>query len=228
MGRSGLAAGRSERYHSDSMVAKLGSLVERAARSLGVALEGRAAGDLTTWLERLEEWNDRIDLTAARSREELIDLMLADAFILAEELPPGASVIDVGTGAGAPGLALALIRADLRVTLVEPLGKRASFLRTVVGAVGRSDVMLERARGEAMAGRGPWTAAISRATLPPGAWLDLGTTLVGPGGVVWVLLAKDAVPHHPRATLQRERTYAWPLTGSERRIAAYRVSEPGS
>ena len=55
MGRSGLAAGRSERYHSDSMVAKLGTLVERAARGLGVAVEGGTAADPTTWLERLEE-----------------------------------------------------------------------------------------------------------------------------------------------------------------------------
>jgi 16S rRNA (guanine527-N7)-methyltransferase len=210
------------------MVAKLGALVERAAGGLGVALEGRSAVDLTTWLERLEEWNDRIDLTAARSREELVDLMLADALVLAAELPRAASVVDVGTGAGAPGLALALLRPDLRVTLVEPLGKRASFLRTVVGALGRTDVTLERARGEAMVGRGPWAVAVSRATLPPGAWLALGTTLAGPGGVVWVLLAKDAAPVHPHATLERERTYAWPLTGAERRMAAYRVLQPGS
>src|SRR5580700_4232086 len=89
MGRSGLAAGGSERYHSNSMVAKLGALVERAAGGLGVALQGRAATDLTTWLERLEEWNDRIDLTAARPREEMVDLMLADALVLGGELPRG-------------------------------------------------------------------------------------------------------------------------------------------
>jgi 16S rRNA (guanine527-N7)-methyltransferase len=210
------------------MVAKLGSLVDRAAEGLGVPLQGRTGGDLVTWLERLEEWNDRIDLTAARSREELVDLMLADALVLARELPRDATVVDVGTGAGAQGLAVALLRPDLRVTLVEPLGKRAAFLRTVIGALGRTDVTLERARGEAVAGRGPWMAAISRATLPPGAWLELGATLAGPGGVVWVLLAKDAAPFHPRATLERERTYSWPLTGAERRIAAYRVSEAGS
>jgi 16S rRNA (guanine527-N7)-methyltransferase len=206
------------------MVAKLGSLVERAAQGLEVPLAGPSAGHLTAWLERLEEWNERIDLTAARSREELVDLMLADALVLSTELPEGATVVDVGTGAGAPGLGLALLRPDLKVTLVEPLQKRASFLRTVLGGVARPDVTLERARGEAMAGRGPWSIAVSRATLSPGAWLDLGATLTGPGGVVWVLLARDASPFNPRATLERERAYAWPLTGAERRVAAYRIA----
>jgi 16S rRNA (guanine527-N7)-methyltransferase len=206
------------------MVAKLGSLVERAARILEVPLAGPAAGQLTTWLERLEEWNERIDLTAARSREELVDLMLADALKISAELAEGATVIDVGTGAGAPGLGIALVRPDLKVTLVEPLQKRGSFLRTVLGAVGRPDVTLERARGEAMVGRGPWPVAVSRATLAPGAWLDLGAALTGPGGVVWVLLARDAAPFNPRATLERERAYAWPLTGAERRLAVYRIA----
>ena len=62
--------------------------------------------------------------------------MLADALRPRAAHPRGARVVDVGTGAGAPGLALALLRPDLRVTLVEPLGKRAAFLRTVLGAVG--------------------------------------------------------------------------------------------
>ncbi len=207
------------------MTAKLGSLVEQAAAGLGVALGGRTRDDLVVWLERLQEWNARIDLTAARSDEELTDLMLADALALSSELPPASRVVDVGSGAGAPGLALALLREDLRVTLVEPLGKRASFLRTVLGATDRSDIVLERARGEAMAGRGPWEVAISRATLPPGAWLDLGTTLVGPGGVVWVLLARDAPPFNPRASVEKDRAYTWPLTGAERRIVSYRVAE---
>ncbi len=120
----GLAAARSERYHCESMTAKLGALVSRAAAALGGTPLGEPIRDaIALWLERLEEWNARIDLTAARSREELVDLMVADALVLAPRMPTGARVVDVGTGAGAPGLALALLRADLRVTLVEPLGE---------------------------------------------------------------------------------------------------------
>jgi 16S rRNA (guanine527-N7)-methyltransferase len=139
-------------------------------------------------------------------------------------MPQGARVVDVGTGAGAPGLALALLRPDLRVTLAEPLGKRASFLRTVVGAVGRADVSIERARGEALSGRRAWDVAVSRATLSPPDWLKLGTTLAAPGGVVWVLLAKEEAPSHPHAVVETDLSYAWPLSGAARRAVAYRLT----
>ncbi len=216
---------RSERYHCESMTAKLGALVSRAAEALGRApLDAPTRDAIVLWLERLEEWNARIDLTAARSREELVDLMLADGLVLAPRIPPGGRVIDVGTGAGAPGLALALLRSDLRVTLVEPLAKRTSFLRTVLGALGRADVAIERARGEALAGRRAWDVAISRATLAPAPWLDMGASLAAPGGAVWVLLAKDGPPAHPRAALEDDYSYTWPLTGAERRAVSYRVT----
>ncbi len=205
------------------MTAKLGPLIARAAAGLDADPADATLGAIGVWLERLQEWNARIDLTAARSPEELVDLMLADAVVLAARIPQGARIVDVGTGAGAPGLALALLRSDLRVTLVEPLAKRTSFLRTVLGALSRTDVAIERARGDAVAGRRAWDVAVSRATLAPPAWLDLGTTLAAPGGVVWVLLAKDAPPLHPRVEIEADHAYAWPLTGAERRAVAYRV-----
>jgi 16S rRNA (guanine527-N7)-methyltransferase len=205
------------------MGAKLGPLIDREAAGMGARLEGPVRTAIATWLERLEEWNARIDLTAARTREELVDLMLADAFILAAHLPQGARVVDVGTGAGAPGLALAILRSDLGLTLVEPLAKRTSFLRTVLGAIGRADVVIERAKSDALAGRRAWDHAVSRATLAPGAWLEAGATLAAPGGAVWVLLAKEAPPAHPDAAIEGDFAYAWPLTGAARRVVSYRL-----
>jgi len=201
----------------------LAGLVDRAAAATGVAIEAERA-DLVAWLERLQEWNARIDLTAARTPEELVDLMLADAMVLAPRIPEGARIVDVGTGAGAPGLALALVRRDLRVTLVEPLGKRAAFLRTVVGAVSRSDVVIERARGDALGGRRAWDVAVSRATLGPASWLELGVTLAAPGGSVWALLARDDAPSSPRAKLAEDVSYTWPLTNAPRRAVRYLVT----
>jgi 16S rRNA (guanine527-N7)-methyltransferase len=207
------------------MATQLNALLDRAVAEMGTLLDSRPRRHLVKWLERLEEWNARMDLTAARSQAELVDLMVTDAIALAKHIPLHARLVDVGTGAGAPGLAIAVLRDDLRVTLVEPLGKRASFLRTVLGDLGRSDIAIERARGEALAGRRAWDVAISRATLAPPVWLELGTTLVRPGGSVWVLLAKDAPPGHPHAVIDADHAYTWPLTGADRRAIVYRVEQ---
>ncbi len=205
------------------MAANLGKLVAEVASALGAVLDPTTSAQIAVWLERLEEWNTRTNLTAARSAEELVDLMLADALVLARHVPPGGTLVDVGAGAGAPGLALALVRHDLRVTLVEPLGKRASFLRTVIGAVDRPDVAIERSRGEDLSARQPWDGAVSRATLPPAAWLDLGTRLVAPGGAIWVLVANEGAPTHARAAIESDQAYLWPLTGAARRLLRYRT-----
>jgi hypothetical protein len=85
------------------------------------------------------------------------------------------------------------------------------------------DVRIERGRGDALAGRGAFDVAVSRATLPPAAWLGLGTDLVVPGGQVWALLASDAPPSHPRAVLLEEHAYVWPLTAAKRRALVYGV-----
>ena len=208
------------------MSAKLGPLLDRALTVLGKTLAARVRADIETWLNILQDWNARVDLTAARTPEELVDLMLADALVLEGRIEQGARVVDVGTGAGAPGLALALVRPDVRATLVEPIGKRASFLRTVIGSVGRSDVALVRGRGESLVaqpGRRAWDVALSRATLGPAAWLDLATQLAAPGGSAWVLLAKEAPPAHERARPEETVSYEWPLTGVGRTAVRYVV-----
>jgi 16S rRNA (guanine527-N7)-methyltransferase len=185
-------------------------------------LDDAARRGLEGWIALLCEWNARIDLTAARSGPELVDLMLADALVLAPRLAAGARVVDVGTGAGAPGLALALARPDLKVTLCEPLAKRTSFLRTVLGTVGRSDVAIERARGEGLAGT--WDVATSRATLAPAEWAQLGAKLAKD---TWVLLAKDEPPVIDGARVAEDVSYEWPETRAARRAIRYeRVPSP--
>lgn len=175
-------------------------------------------GPLQQWLTLLTEWNARIDLTAARTEGELTDLMLADAALLAKHIPEGSRVVDVGTGAGAPGLALALMRPDLVLTLVEPLAKRASFLRTVVGTVRRPDIVLSRDRADAVAKRhaNGFDVAISRATLPPTEWVPLSLVLAPVG---WALLAKEEPPAVAR--IDGDFTYTWPSTAAQRRAVRY-------
>jgi 16S rRNA (guanine527-N7)-methyltransferase len=195
----------------------------RAATILGESLPPAATERLSLWLDRLVEWNAGVDLTAARSSDELVDLMVADALILSPRLPEGARVIDVGTGAGAPGLALAILRPDLRVTLVEPLGKRRAFLRSVIGSLNRLDVTLEGKTGDGLAfeRKGAWDVALSRATLPPAEWLLLAERLLAHEGSAWVFLARESAPILAGMTEADALSYAWPLTGPARRLIRY-------
>ncbi len=131
--------------------------------------------------------------------------------------------IDVGTGAGAPGLALAVLRPDLDVTLVEPLVKRGAFLRTVLGTLDLPRVSLETRRGEEVASLygAAWDVALARATLAPGAWLELARRLLKQGGVAWVFLAREANPVNEALSRTDEVPYAWPLTAVARRLVRY-------
>jgi 16S rRNA (guanine527-N7)-methyltransferase len=178
-----------------------------------------AADRVAAWVLAISEANRRIDLTAARDEAELVDLMVADACVLARVIGPGARVVDVGSGAGAPGLGLALLRPDLRLTLVEPLEKRVTFLRTTIGTLyagrAREEVpAVVRARGEAVVGRA-FDVAISRATLAPEDWLALGLQLAPE---VYVLLAQADPPVHPDGTVTLDERYVWPGTGASRRL----------
>lgn len=184
----------------------------------GVPEAARTA--IATWLDLVRTWNARIDLTAAKGERELVDLMVADALVLAGKIAEGARVVDVGSGAGAPGFALALLRPDLEVTLVEPLTKRVSFLRTAIGTLARTDVELVRGKSDDVAkerGRA-FDVAISRATLPPAEWLPAGLALAP---IVWTLLAREEPPVSSSATMDDDFSYAWPLGGAARRIVRH-------
>jgi 16S rRNA (guanine527-N7)-methyltransferase len=123
-------------------------------------------------------------------------------------------------------LALHFARPDLALTLVEPLQKRVSFLRTVAGQLGKGPgpgtLRVLRTRGEDLAISGPsFETAVARATLPPDEWLPLGTRLVARAGAVWVLVAREAPPDLPGWQPRIDERYVWPLTGAERRALRY-------
>ena len=203
-------------------------LISAVLRDLGATAEERAVTSIVTWLDLLATWNQKIDLTAARSPQELVDLMLADAVVVARHESPRAAVVDVGSGAGAPGLALGLLRPDLALSLVEPLAKRVSFLRTVLGHFGArrgeaGTLRVVRGKGEDLVARGEvFDSAVARATLPPAPWLQLGGQMVRPEGAVWVLLARESAPEVKGWRIETEERYTWPLTRVERRALRYR------
>jgi len=191
------------------------SRVARVLSEFTLGTSPHVAEQLVKYCELVVAWNQRVDLTAARSADELVDLLLADALAIASALPGAAQErwLDVGSGVGAPGIPLALL-LPVAMTLVEPREKRVAFLRTAVGSLSRPDIVVQRARSDRFANASCETA-VSRATLPPAEWLAEGARLATDR--VWLLLAKAGLPEiGPRRILADVR-YHWPLTGAERR-----------
>jgi 16S rRNA (guanine527-N7)-methyltransferase len=171
-------------------------------------------------LDLTVSWNEKMDLTAAKSTAELVDLTLADAVALFGQgaLAAGGAWLDVGSGAGAPGVPLALLEPQVRMTLCEPLQKRVAFLRTLVGSLGVG-ARVVRGRAEALEA-GSAEVAISRATLSPPAWLAEGARLAT--REVWVLLAREPPPALPGWAVRADISCEWPLTGRNRRLVSFR------
>lgn len=102
--------------------------------------------------------------------------------VLAPLFPDASSVVDVGSGAGLPGLVVAIARPDLEVTLVEPLLRRTVFLAEVVEGLGLRNVEVVRCRAEELHGRRTFTSVTARAVAPLGRLVTWAWPLVRPGG----------------------------------------------
>lgn len=121
-------------------------------------------------------------LIGPREVPRLWDRHLVNCAVVAEVLPREVTVVDVGTGAGLPGVVLAIARPDLRVTLVEPLLRRTGFLEEVVADLGLAHCEVVRGRAEELHGRRTFDVVTSRAVAPLDRLLRWSWPLVAPGG----------------------------------------------
>ena len=129
-------------------------------------------GKLEIYLRLLLEWNRRMDLIAEAGEEEILDRHFTDSLtVLRTELIPERSrIIDVGTGAGFPGMVLAMARGDLEVTLLDAQQKRLNFLEAVGRETGMTNITLMHGRAEDAARdrkhREQYDVALARAVAP--------------------------------------------------------------
>jgi len=107
---------------------------------------GKMLLQLSTYLDLLLKWNARTNLTAIRVPEEIVRRHFGESLFLAAQLPAASTLLDLGSGAGFPGLPIQLALPDLKVTLAEAQNKKASFLREVVRTLGLpTEVWADRA-----------------------------------------------------------------------------------
>ncbi|MEM7113804.1 MAG: 16S rRNA (guanine(527)-N(7))-methyltransferase RsmG [Chloroflexota bacterium] len=144
------------------------------AEAVGIELTAVQQSQFTKYGELLLAWNQRINLTAVRTLPEIQTRHFLDSLFCATVMGElnGRSLIDIGTGAGFPGLPLKILYPELRLTLAESVGKKARFLETVVEHLGLEQVVVYADRAETL-GRNPdlreqfdWATARAVAGLP--------------------------------------------------------------
>lgn len=160
------------------------------ARELGVEIGIPELERLARYAGLVLDWGSRINLTGARTREALADEHLADALAFFRHLSAGPfRFVDVGSGAGLPGLVIGILRPDASGVLLEPIRKKHAFLAHALrelGLAGRIEARAERLEAHLAGGAGAsYDVAISRATWPAASWLVRGRPCVRPGGRVY-------------------------------------------
>ncbi|HEY8370078.1 MAG TPA: 16S rRNA (guanine(527)-N(7))-methyltransferase RsmG, partial [Thermodesulfobacteriota bacterium] len=199
--------------------------LRESAAALGVRLDPDAAGRLVDFGRELLRWNARVDLVAPTDLATFARRHLLDALALLPLLRDLGvrRLIDLGSGAGLPGLVLALVEPGLTVESLEPRSRRAAFQRHVTRLFGLGGVRVTEARAE----RGgpppvpPADAAVARAVAPLPDLVALAAPLARPGGVVLAMhgpadSAESAAAAAAAAGLVLEREHAYTLPGDDR------------
>ena len=196
----------------------------------GIEITEKKAENLNKYGNLLLEWNEKINLTAITEPEEVLYKHFYDCILFFKnvDVPQNAKIIDVGTGAGFPGLVLKIVREDLEVTLLDSLNKRITFLNDVIEKLGLEKTTAVHSRAED-GGRNPLyrekfdiSCARAVAAMPVlleycAPFVKVGGKFVsmkGPGAEEEVALCKNAMK---QLGVQQPTIICETLTGNETR-----------
>lgn len=146
-----------------------------------------------TFYKMLKLWNERFNLTTITSQSGVIVKHFLDSVLPYAHLKEGARIIDIGSGAGFPGIPLKIMRDDLDVCLIDSSNKRVSFLKEVIACLELDNVLALHTRAEDLAAlphhRGAYDYAASRAVANLSTLLEISSPFVKVGG--WVICYKS-------------------------------------
>ena len=161
------------------------TLLERGLVELGLELPSGGRDRLLRYLELLAKWNRTYNLTAVREPRAMVSHHLLDSLVVIPHLPmQDGALADVGSGAGLPGIPLAIAQPQWRVTLNDASEKKAAFLRQAVIELGLRNVAVHQGRVEAWRPAVRFAVVISRAFAQLARFIASCRHLARPGGVL--------------------------------------------
>ncbi|MBF5045410.1 16S rRNA (guanine(527)-N(7))-methyltransferase RsmG [Aggregicoccus sp. 17bor-14] len=210
---------------------RFGDRLAEGAQALGLSLPAGLDAALFQLMGELLKWNAKVNLTAITAPEEVLEKHFLDSLAVLPEVSGAASLMDLGAGAGFPGLPLKLALPPLAVTLVDAVGKKVAFIKAAAGALRLTEVRGVHARAEGKPeaeGLPRAEVLIARAFRDLPDWLDLAPAYVAPGGRVVAMLGKAATDAELAAEgsarglqVRSARAYRLPFSGAERQVAVF-------
>jgi 16S rRNA (guanine527-N7)-methyltransferase len=196
--------------------------LQRFAGSMGVVWTEVCHERIASYFGLLAVWNRRLRLTGIRETQLLIDKQAADAVAVVSVLPHEGSLLDIGTGAGLPGLVIACLRPDLDITLLDSRERPISFLREVTRALSLSRVRVERMRAEEAPTALPRYQVAVSCAVQMASFFQLASPLLARDGIAISLQTADLEPEVARAaasaaSLRLSRTVPYRVPAGDRR-----------
>jgi 16S rRNA (guanine527-N7)-methyltransferase len=172
--------------------------LRRGLLALALGLPDEAVERLERYLALLEKWNRVYNLTAIREPERMVTHHLLDSLAILPHVR-GNRVLDVGSGAGLPGIPLAIARAELAVTLLDSNHKKAAFLQQAVADLRLANAAVVTARVESWPTEARFDTIVSRAFADLAEFVAASARLLAPGGAIAAM--KGVHPHGELAGL---------------------------
>ncbi len=199
-----------------------------------VALPADAQRKLDAYLDLLVKWNRTFNLTAIRERADMVTHHLNDALAILPHLPGAQAlrVLDVGTGAGVPGIPLAIARPDWRVVLLDSSQKKVAFLTQAAIELELANVAAVAARVEDYAPDAPFDVIVSRAFSDLASFVRAAQHLLAPGGILVAMKGvypRDEIAALPAGvTIVAEPALDVPGLAAQRHLIVMRAAAPAA
>jgi len=122
--------------------------LKEISKEINIGLDEQKLEKFKKYMELLLEWNEKINLTAITEENEVILKHFVDSMTVLKYIDESASIVDVGTGAGFPGVPISIVNDNINVTLVDSLNKRINFLQEVISEINLSNIKAIHSRAE--------------------------------------------------------------------------------